>query len=175
MDLTKTRQLFLVALSSSAPGESFNALQAIKTILSKTGKDIHWLASSLGSSTSQHQAGLEAVQLNSLRTELMIISRQRDAAIADNNRLRQEIMLLRVQNQSPYQAQPLGANSASAAQQEWLKGWGQTPQKMAESLLLKVHRLTHKEADFLETVAQWRGTPTAKQLAWLEALWEKYG
>ena len=157
MDLARTRQLLLVALSSGHPNESFNALSAIKTLLSKANKDIHWLANTLGSTTG---TALDP-QLARLNQELMLVSRQRDAVMAEANRLRREIMLLRTSSTS--QASPRGATSAMS------------PQRQAEQILLKTKHLTLKERDFLVTITRWTGTPTERQLAWLAALWEKYG
>ena len=47
MDLTQTRQLLLVALSSPSSA-SLQRPAAIKTLLTKAGKDIHWLANLVG-------------------------------------------------------------------------------------------------------------------------------
>lgn len=155
MDLARTRQLLLVALSSTSPGETFNAIAAIKTMLTKAGKDIHWLASSLGSTTTASDP-----RIDRLNQELMLVSRQRDAAMTEANRLRRENMVLHQQNLD-YRASPPGAPSA----------W----QQQAEQLLEKCSRLTRKEADFLETITRWKGSPTERQATWLAALWEKYG
>jgi hypothetical protein len=34
------------------------------------------------------------------------------------------------------------------------------------------HQLNDKERAFVDTLELWHGTPTAKQLAWLERIWE---
>lgn len=155
MDLAKTRQLLLVALSSGHPNEAFNALTAIKTLLTKASKDIHWLTSSLGSPSapaSDPRLGILQARLDRLEQQHMML-------MVDYGQLKRENASLK--SQLAFRAPPPGATS------------GLTPQTQARQLLNNT-RLTLKERDFLLRIRDWSGTPTDKQLAWLADLWAKY-
>lgn len=162
----RLKQFLLIALQSTQDGEALSALMMARRQLSKIGSTAHALLSGLSTNSPAPDPRLT----DKLMNDLTIVSRQRDQAISEANRLRQEVMLLRMQNTprpSPYQAPPPG-------DAKWMQGYGMTPQRMAEKLLEIGHRLTRKEADFLERMVHWKGWPTDKQLSWLEALWEKY-
>lgn len=178
------KQLLLVALSTTQPGEAFNALALVKRAIAKAGQDIHDFVNGLGGRSSSSNLNYDAallLRLNRLERDVTNLTVELAGQRRSNQRHTARIAELERENQAlrqTNQAQPNAAYQAAMASDERAfvgpDFRGHTAQQAA-IILLNKRMWRDKEADFLLSVSHWRGAPTERQLKWLKDLWDRYG